>query len=48
LASAATIWNLVAPLLAEHSYWVIALDQRGHGESGKPETGYDFANTVEE
>jgi pimeloyl-ACP methyl ester carboxylesterase len=48
LASAASIWNLVAPLLAEHGYPVIALDQRGHGKSDKPETGYDFASVVED
>ncbi|GHO98533.1 hydrolase [Reticulibacter mediterranei] len=46
LASAASIWNLVAPLLAEQGYHVIALDQRGHGESDKPETGYDFASII--
>ena len=36
LASAARIWDFVAPLLAEHGYVVTALDQRGHGESEKP------------
>lgn len=48
LASAAPIWNLVAPLLAERGYLVIALDQRGHGESDKPGSGYDFASIVED
>ncbi|GHO90529.1 hypothetical protein KSF_005770 [Reticulibacter mediterranei] len=48
LASAASIWNLVAPLLAEQGYRVIALDQRGHGESDKPGTGYDFTSIVED
>jgi pimeloyl-ACP methyl ester carboxylesterase len=48
LASAAHIWDLVAPLLAERGYLVIALDQRGHGESDKPDSGYDFASIVED
>ncbi len=43
LASAARIWDFVAPLLAGHGYTVTAFDQRGHGESDKPESGYDFA-----
>ena len=43
LASTCHIWDLVAPLLAQdHS--VIALDQRGHGESAKPNEGYDFTS----
>lgn len=48
LASAARIWDLVAPLLAERGYLVTALDQRGHGESDKPDNGYDFASIVED
>jgi lipase len=46
LASSAHIWNLVAPLLAAGGYVVTALDQRGHGESDKPDTGYDFATIL--
>lgn len=46
LASAAAIWDLVAPLVAEQGRQVYALDQRGHGESDKPATGYDFATIV--
>ncbi|HXZ04698.1 MAG TPA: alpha/beta hydrolase, partial [Ktedonobacteraceae bacterium] len=42
LASSAHIWNLVAPLLNTYGYTVTALDQRGHGESDKPVSGYDF------
>lgn len=42
LASAAHIWDLVAPILARDRR-VVALDQRGHGLSEKPDTGYDFA-----
>ncbi len=46
LASAARIWDFVAPLLAARGYVVTAFDQRGHGESEKPNTGYDFATIV--
>ncbi|HEX7735399.1 MAG TPA: alpha/beta hydrolase [Ktedonobacteraceae bacterium] len=46
LASSSYIWNLVAPLLAARGYMVVALDQRGHGESEKPAHGYDFANVL--
>ena len=42
LASSCHIWDLVAPQLAE-DFSVIAVDQRGHGLSDKPEAGYDFA-----
>ncbi|MFQ5880760.1 MAG: alpha/beta fold hydrolase [Dehalococcoidia bacterium] len=41
LASTCRIWNAVAPHLATR-FWIVALDQRGHGESDKPEDGYDF------
>ena len=42
LASAARIWDLAAPLLAQRGLRVVALDQRGHGESDKPDHGYSF------
>ena len=45
LASNCRIWDLVAPILAEE-FRVVALDQRGHGQSFKPDTGYDFATVV--
>jgi pimeloyl-ACP methyl ester carboxylesterase len=45
LASQAHIWDLVAPRLAQR-WRVIALDQRGHGLSDKPDTGYDFASVT--
>ena len=45
LASNCRIWDLVAPILASE-FRVIALDQRGHGQSFKPDTGYDFATVV--
>ena len=41
LASTCHIWDLVAPLLND-SFAVVALDLRGHGESDKPDDGYDF------
>lgn len=43
LASTCHIWDMVAPILAR-DHAVIALDQRGHGESAKPNEGYDFAS----
>lgn len=46
LASSSYIWNQVAPLLAREGHEVIALDQRGHGESDKPDAGYDFATIL--
>lgn len=41
LSSQSHIFDRVAPLLADR-FRVIALDQRGHGESDKPDAGYDF------
>jgi pimeloyl-ACP methyl ester carboxylesterase len=45
VASSSRIWLLVGPRLGER-YRVFALDQRGHGESAKPDSGYDFASVV--
>lgn len=45
LASTCRIWDFVAPILAK-DFSVIAVDQRGHGDSGKPERGYDFASVA--
>ena len=42
LASQAHIWDLVAPRLTD-SFRVVAIDQRGHGLSDKPDSGYDWA-----
>ncbi len=42
LASNCRIWDLVAPILSQ-DFRVVALDQRGHGRSFKPDAGYDFA-----
>ena len=41
LASNARIWDLLAPLLAPN-FRLVAIDQRGHGLSGKPDDGYDL------
>ena len=46
LGSSCHIWDLVAPILVARSLRVLALDQRGHGESDQPDTGYDFPTIV--
>lgn len=43
LASNARTWDGVADRLHELGHPVAAVDQRGHGHSDKPDTGYDFA-----
>jgi pimeloyl-ACP methyl ester carboxylesterase len=43
LASTQKIWDLVIPRL-ERRFRVVTYDQRGHGESSEPSSGYDFAN----
>jgi pimeloyl-ACP methyl ester carboxylesterase len=45
LASNARIWDLTAPLLTPH-FRVVALDQRGHGQSDKPDGDYSFAEVT--
>ncbi len=45
LASTCRIYDLCAPLLARGRR-VVAYDQRGHGGSGKPESGYDLDTLV--
>lgn len=42
LASNARLWEGVALELADAGHPVAALDQRGHGRSSKPDSGYDF------
>jgi len=53
LASNCRIWDLMAPQLAKHTgpegqgpFRILALDQRGHGQSAKPDDGYDFQSVV--
>ncbi len=45
VASNSRWWITTAPLLTQR-FHVLALDQRGHGESDKPDDGYDFASVV--
>jgi pimeloyl-ACP methyl ester carboxylesterase len=42
LASNAKTWELVAQGLSAAGHHVVAIDQRGHGRSDKPENGYGF------
>ena len=48
LASNANTWNDVAQQLNEAGHRVIAVDQRGHGLSSKPDSGYDFATVADD
>jgi pimeloyl-ACP methyl ester carboxylesterase len=41
LASTSHIWDLTAPLLIDEAR-VVAFDQRGHGQSDKPDGSYSF------
>jgi len=43
LSSNSRTWDAVAEQLAAAGHRVIAVDQRGHGLSDKPDEGYDFA-----
>lgn len=45
LSSNARIFDWVAPLLTE-KFRVVAIDQRGHGLSDKPDDGYDFESVT--
>lgn len=45
LASNARIWDLTAPALTRE-FRTIAINQRGHGRSSKPDDGYDFATVT--
>ena len=46
LASNARMWDGVAEVLADAGHPVVAVDQRGHGRSSKPDEGYDFDTIV--
>jgi pimeloyl-ACP methyl ester carboxylesterase len=46
LASNARMWDGVGLALAELGFGSIAVDLRGHGESPKPDVGYDFDSVV--
>jgi pimeloyl-ACP methyl ester carboxylesterase len=43
LASNARLWDPVRAVLASDGRPVAAVDLRGHGQSGKPDDGYDYA-----
>jgi pimeloyl-ACP methyl ester carboxylesterase len=46
LASNARLWDGVARRLAAAGHEVVAVDQRGHGRSEEPESGYDTATAA--
>jgi pimeloyl-ACP methyl ester carboxylesterase len=46
LASSSHIWDLVGPRLSRHGIRTVAYDQRGHGRSDKPSSGYGFDRTT--
>lgn len=46
LASNARLWDGVARHLAELGHRVVAVDQRGHGHSSKPDDGFDMATVA--
>ena len=46
LASNLRLWDGVGASLAGRGYPAVALDQRGHGLSDKPDAGYDFATVT--
>lgn len=48
LASNARLWDGVARSLAARGHPVVALDQRGHGRSSKPDEGYDVATVADD
>lgn len=48
LASNARLWDGVALRLAGAGHPVVAVDQRGHGRSSKPEVGYDLGAVTDD
>ena len=46
LASSSHVWDLVAPRLGRLGVDPVAYDQRGHGLSAKPSSGYGFERTA--
>lgn len=48
LASNARLWDGVARRLAERGHDVVAVDQRGHGRSSKPDDGYDMVTVADD
>lgn len=48
LSSNSRTWRQVGDLLAAAGHRVVAVDQRGHGRSDKPDSGYDFATVTDD
>ncbi len=48
LASNARLWDGVAWRLAQMGHPTVAIDQRGHGQSSKPDTGYAMSVVADE
>ena len=48
LASNARLWDGVGSRLAELGHASVAVDQRGHGSSSKPDHGYDFETVTDD
>ncbi len=48
LASNARLWDGVARRLAALGHPVVAVDQRGHGQSSKPDDGFDMATVADD
>ena len=48
LASNARMWDGVGRRLAAQGHPVVAIDQRGHGRSQRPDTGYDMVRVADD
>lgn len=48
LASNALLWSGAASELVSRGHGAVALDQRGHGHSDKPDDGYDMATVADD
>ncbi|MFN3257756.1 MAG: alpha/beta fold hydrolase [Ilumatobacter sp.] len=48
LASNARLWDGVARRLAAAGHLVVTVDQRGHGQSSKPDDGYDVVTCADD
>lgn len=48
LASNARLWDGVARHLSGLGHEVVAIDQRGHGQSSKPDDGYEMARVADD
>jgi pimeloyl-ACP methyl ester carboxylesterase len=48
LASNAQMWDGSGAVLSARGYYAVAVDQRGHGLSDKPDDGYDFETITDD